>query len=63
MGQVEVLEFLEAHPGHWFSASEIRERVDTKTNPTLKKLRERGEIQFRKTDDVYPKFQYSKEEL
>ena len=59
MGQAEVLEFFEAHPGKWYTSGDIRQHIGgtlgTVTGP-LRKFRELGLVEYRETRD--PRIMY-----
>ena len=61
MGQAEVLEFFETHPGKWYSSSDIRQHIGgtlSSVNVALKKLRALGLVEYREVRNPRKNYLY-----
>ena len=53
MGQHEVYQFLRDHPDKWYSSREINDAIDISIGSvtmSLKRLREKDEVSYRRVD-------------
>lgn len=65
MGQAEVLEFLETHPGNWHTSLDIREHVGgtlSAVNGALKKLREFDLVEYKEIRNPQIMYLYKSKE-
>ncbi|MDP6155899.1 MAG: hypothetical protein QGH39_05045 [Candidatus Thermoplasmatota archaeon] len=61
MGQQEVYEFLQNHPGEWFTSNEISRAIGIgkgAVTMSLKKLRESDEVMYGRTNSPGKSYRY-----
>ena len=65
MGQAEVLEFFEKHPGKWHSSSDIRQQIGgtlSAVSLALKKLRQFDFVEYREMRNPQKSYLYKSKE-
>jgi len=61
MGQAELIEFFETHPGRWYTSREISEDIGVgigSVTTTLRKFRELDLVEYRETRNHGKKYLY-----
>ena len=65
MGQAEVLEFFEKHPGKWYTSSDIRQNIGgtiSSVTLALKKLREFDLFEYKEIRNPQKSYLYKSKE-